>query len=415
MYACLFGTSRDLAALARQFSPLVESVLPEAVVFSIAGLGRLIGDTHQIASEISRQGEQMGITANLGIAANPSAAVLAARNLAGVTILPPGREAEMLAPIPIEALPASPEMALTFSRWGIRTLGDLAALPPLGLLERLGETGNRLRRLALGEGDAILDVRLPLPEYTIRQELDDPVETFEPLLFLLSSQLHELAGQLQRNGQAANRITVDLTLDRGEFQRVLTLPVPMRDARALFKQVQVALETSPPDAAVLAVQVTLAPAAPRVLQHGLFFPAVPEPEKLQTLLARLHALVGEECVGSPEILNTHRPDAYRLRPCAFQPSEPREAPHGELRLAFRYFRPPLAARVTMHGNRLRHIVSERVAGDIVQAAGPWRSSGDWWTSGSAWDRDEWDIVLENRAIYRVCCAEEQWFLEGSYD
>ena len=74
MFACLFGRSPHLAALAAQFSPLVETVDADTVVFSIAGLGRLFGDTNQIVSEISRRGDEMKITANLAVAANPAAA-----------------------------------------------------------------------------------------------------------------------------------------------------------------------------------------------------------------------------------------------------------------------------------------------------------------------------------------------------
>jgi len=415
VYACLYGSSPRLAELARRFSPLVEPVGNEVVVFSIAGLERLIGDEHQVASEISRQGAQLGITANLAIAANRSTVTLAARNIAGVTIIPRGREAEALASLPIAALPAAPELVLTLSRWGIRTLGELAALPEIGLVERLGAEGSRLRKLAIGQENSILDIRPPKPEYTIRQQLNDPVELLEPLLFIISGQLHELAGRVQRNGHAANRITVVLTLDGEEFCRVLALPIPMREARALLKQVQLALEADPPNAPILAVQITLDPMEPRVLQNGLFLPAAPEPEVLETLLTRLRALLGKECVGSPVILDTHRPDAYRLRHCALEASVPQNLQHEGFRLAFRYFRPPLIASVTLHGHRLRRIVSDRVTGDIVQAAGPWRTSGDWWTSRTTWHRDEWDIVLEDRAVYRIYYTDGQWFLEGSYD
>ena len=63
---------------------------------------------------------------------------------------------------------------------------------------------------------------------------------------------------------------------------------------------------------------------------------------------------------------------------------------------------------------LERLLSERVSGDIVQSAGPWRTSGDWWTD-TAWNRDEWDVVLEDRAVYRVYLSAKQWFLGGSYD
>ncbi len=233
-------------------------------------------------------------------------------------------------------------------------------------------------------------------------------------MFIVSAQLQELTGRLQRNGQVTNRVTVKLRLEASEFSRILDLPFPMRDPRALLKQIQLSLEANPPPAAMFAVEITLDPAVPRVLQNGLFLPAAPEPEKLHTLLSRLRALAGENRVGSPEILNTHRPDAYRFRPCAFEPSAPKDPTSGGLHLALRYFRPPVMARVIRHDGRLRRILSDRVSGEIVQAAGPWRTSGEWWTS-TAWNRDEWDVVLEDSAIYRIYYTSQQWFLDGSYD
>lgn len=415
MYACLYGSSPRLAELAGQFSPLVENSGSDTVVFSIAGLGSLFGDAHRVASAVARQGVAMGITANLAIAANPPAAKLAARNLPGTTIIPAGHEAHVLAGISIESLPADPDLILTLHRWGIRTLGELGALPEAGLVERLGSKGARLRRLALGQGDGLLDVERPEIEYTARQELDHPIELLEPLLFVISAQIHELMHKLERNGCAANRVTVRLALSGGgEFVRGIELPVAVRDAAALLKQVQVSLEAQPPPAASEAVSVTLDSAEPRVAQGGLFLPAAPEPEKLQTLLARLRGLAGERCVGSPEILNSHRPDAYRMRPCSLAAGEPGKPAPQLLHLALRYFRPPIAARVTVRDGAPERVVSQRISGRVMQCGGPWRTSGEWWME-SAWSRDEWDVLLEDRAIYRVYAASERWFLDGCYD
>lgn len=423
MIACLYGPWPGLAALAGQFSPLVETVAADTVVFSVDGLGSLLGNFHQIASEISKRGEEMGIHASLAIASNKSTAVLVARAYRGVTVVAPGEDAKALSDIPIDTPLISPELLLKLHRWGVRTLGELAALPEIGVVERLGEAGYQLRRLALGQGADLLHLSLPPIEYTLRQEFDDAIALLEPILFVVSGQLHDLTAKLNSNGKAARRIIVTLTLvdDPGRcppfrnFVRVLDLPLAMRDPLALLKQVQLSLEAKPPDAPVAAVQITLDPAEPRFVQGGLFHPAAPEPEKLHTLLSRLRALAGADRVGTPELLNTHRPDAYRLRPCAFEPAEPAAPKLRPLRVALRYFRPPLAAQVATRHQTPQRVTSDRVRGEVIHSAGPWRSSGDWWADTS-WARDEWDVVLEDRAVYRIYLTDtKKWFLHGSYD
>lgn len=416
MIACLFGESLHLSELADQFSPLVEIVAENTVAFSVDGLTSLFGDPHQIAAEIARRGTRMNISANLSIAANKSTAILAARNLAGVTIIERGSEVKILAEIPIEALPAPPELLKTLLLWGVHTVGDLVALPETGVVERLGEAGNRLRRMAMGQGDDVLALYRPSIEYLARREFDDPVETLEPLFFVISAQLHDLTEKLRSHGKSAIRVIVTLSLDRdGTFVRTLDLPLAMRDPVALLKQVQLSLESDPPKAGALAVEVALVPADPRVIQHGLFRPAAPEPDKLQTLLARLRALTGPDRVGSPEVLNTHRPDAFRIRPCAFEDTDAAAPPSQPLRLAFRYFRPPLEAKVDLKNYAPVRVISSQVSGKVIHSAGPWRTSGGLWAA-SSWDRDEWDLVLEDQAVYRIYLTPaRRWFLCGSYD
>ena len=304
---------------------------------------------------------------------------------------------------------------MTLHRWGVRTLGELAALPEDGLTERLGEAGSSLRRLAMGQGDNLLNMDRPAVEYAARQDLDHPIETLEPLLFVISTHLRELTRKLIQHGCSTHRVIVALKLDGGgKYSRTIELPVAVSDPAALLKQIQLAMEAQPPQGASVAVSVTLDPADPHIVQSGLFLPAAPEPEKLQTLLARLEALVGKDRVGSPEILNSHRPDAYALRPCAFEPGEPKGPAPQLLRLSMRYFRPPIAARVAVSKSAPQRVISSRVTGDVLEYAGPWRTSGGWW-GDAGWNRDEWDVVLEDQVIYRIYFSQEKWFLDGNYD
>jgi protein ImuB len=143
----------------------------------------------------------------------------------------------------------------------------------------------------------------------------------------------------------------------------------------------------------------------------LFIPLAPEPEKLELTLARIAAVVGEENVGSPELVDTHRPGAFRMSAPLLSRLGNIAIHSRAVALAFRAFRPPLAAKV-----QAGFLSAPGIRGQIVQQAGPWRTSGDWWTTG-AWARDEWDIELSDGALYRIWCDAQtgRWFIEGSYD
>src|SRR5580704_2247078 len=280
MYACLHSTHSDssrgdLFALASSFSPEVEKTARGTVVFSIAGLRRLMGPPHQIAAEIGRCGAALGIQASLAIANNPDTAVLIATNKPGVTIVPPGKEADFLGNFPIEVLNTTlntrPQLIETFERWGIRTLAALAALPEIGLAERFGEEGVHLRRLALGRTQRVLHIATPEIKFEKRVELDHPLELLEPLLFVLSSILNELLSAMRRLSLAANRVHLGLELeDKSRHERILEFAAPIQDASMLLKILQLDLEAHPAAAAIIAVRIELNPVPPQSVQHGLF-------------------------------------------------------------------------------------------------------------------------------------------------
>ena len=147
MFASLHG-SGNLRVLAFEFSPVVEQTAPDIVTFDASGLDRLFGLPQDIAAMVMRRASQTGVQASLALAANPDAAICSARGFAGVSILPHGDEAKFLASLPLKLLAPSPELQETLERWGIRRFHQLAVLPPLGIAERLGPEGLRLRALA---------------------------------------------------------------------------------------------------------------------------------------------------------------------------------------------------------------------------------------------------------------------------
>jgi protein ImuB len=411
MFACLHGNG-PLTALAFQFSPTVEQTASDTVTFDASGLDRLFGLPQDVAVALARRAAETGVKAGIAIAANPDAAICAARGFSGTSIIPYGDEAKFLAPLPIALLSPTPELQETLDRWGIRRFQDLAALPPLGIAERLGPEGLRLRELARGEAERKL---LPLVDplrFEDEIELDYPVELLEPLAFVLARLINSLATSLAARALATNELRLQLKLEnRTTHERILRLPVPTLDTKAFLKLLQLDLSQNPPIAPVVEVRMAMNPAKPQAAQSGLFILAAPEPVKLELTIARLKSIVGPGRVGSPALIDTHRPGAFRMEP-AFVPSAPASAP--KFRLSIRLFRPPRAARVALASGHPSFVTAGAIRGKILDLAGPWRTSGDWWTA-DPWLRDEWDIALSDGALYRLYCEPRGWFVEGSYD
>jgi protein ImuB len=318
--------------------------------------------------------------------------------------------------LPLDALPLSPERQDLFRRWGLRTLGDLAALPPDGLSARLGAEGPRLIRLSRGEDDLPL-VATPAPEsFACSLELDWPVDGLEPLAFLLARVLEPLCATLAARCRRAAALTLDLQLvDGSHHRRTLRPAAPAAEPRTWRTLLLLDLEAQPPHDAVQALAVSAEPTLARVVQFSLLDPAQPSPERMAETMARLHEWTADSRAGSAALLDTHRPGGFVLAtfaPPKFVARPPLGAPP---RLALRAFRPPLPARVRVQAGAPVHVSASGVSGPVTDCAGPWRASGDWWDV--AWSREEWDVALGDRGLYRIFRdrLREQWFVDGEFD
>ena len=412
MFACLHGKG-NLQALALEFSPLVERTAADTVTLDVSGLYRLFGLPQEIAAALARRAREVGIEAGIALASNPDAAICAARGFAGVNVIPHGDEAKFLASLPVGLLAPSPELAETLERWGIRRFHELGSLPPLGIAERLGAEGLRLRELARGEAERKLVPVEDAERFEDALELEYPVELLEPLAFLLARLINGLCTRLATRALAADELRLRLKLEAGgAHERTLRLPAPSVDAKAFLKLWQLELEAHPPARPVMAVRMEANPVKPQAAQNGLYVPAAPEPVKLELTLARIRAIVGETRAGSPELLDTHRPEGWRM--ASLRPAAAARGRSTAARLALRMFRPPKMARVTLAAGQPGFVAAAGIRGKVLEFAGPWRSSGDWWTA-EAWSRDEWDIALSDGVLYRLYCEERGWFVEGSYD
>ena len=168
------------------------------------------------------------------------------------------------------AAPLAVAVLSTFRRWGLRTLGEVAALPASAVAARLGQEGVRWQRLARGEDTRPLLPVVPEERFEQALDLEWPIVELEPLSVVLGRLLEPLEARLERRGRSAAVLHVRLDLvTRAVHQRSLQLSVPMRDACALRTLALLDLESHPPDAAIDRVVVAVDPTQARVLQCSL--------------------------------------------------------------------------------------------------------------------------------------------------
>jgi protein ImuB len=475
MLACLVSHSSSTALLdlARGFSPRIERH-GDAVLLDISGLGRIVGDPPAVGHELAREARARGIDVSIAIAATGTAArLLSAGSLPGasaVVVVPRGEERTAVATLPLDVLGVfglSDHLA-TFARWGLSTLGEVAALAPAELHARFGSAGLVLHRIACGRDDGPLVPHVDAARFEASMDLEWPIDALEPLSFVLARLLDPLSVALEQADRSASAIELSLTLvTRAVVTRRLELPAPIRDARTFRTLLVLQLESQPVDDAIDRVAVRLEPTPARIIQYSLLERAVPSPETLSTLVARLEAVMGAGRVGAPTLVDSHEPGAFEMRrfACAVRPADSNTP---DLKVGpttiVRRFRLPVPARVAMeHGRPARVTTARRTlaGGRVLECAGPWRSSGGWWSGATddvktdfanqrgereravalrqaqgqpersrrlagagggapaqikQWNKDEWDVALPD-GVYRISRDRDsnQWFLDGVLD
>jgi protein ImuB len=457
-----------LLQCAGRFSPRVECLTPDprpakmsdapgtapdtasdtysfAAILDIAGTEKLIGPPPQLAKKLLTAVRVLGLHAVIVVSANIDAALCLARSLGPRTattssplsgwstaVIPDGEEATALAPLPLSVLPLTPEHAETLTRWGIFTLGGLAALPEKELIARLSQPGRRLRQFARGEAPHLLvpvDPPLALEE---RTELDAPVELLDSLLFVLGVLLDHLIARATAQILALASVTVTLTLDGSSTHtRTVRPALPGNDRRLWLRLLHLDLQAHPTSAAILAVTITAEPGSTRKVQQGLFTPQLPEPDRLDVTLARIRSLVGDNRVGRAALEDTHRPDSFRMEPFTIPETQTAATtavlpvPQNQAHAARRRLRPPEAIAVTLRERRPVAFVFRNQRYTVERAWGPWFFSGNWWGI-ECWSIEKWDLVAHSdRDGGMISCAIARnplrpatlndWRIEELYD
>lgn len=231
--------AKDEARDARAFEPVVQSVeevvaevavlRPGMALVEAAGPVRHAGSEEELAEAVvGAVARHSGAEAYVGIAQGLLTAILAARASA---IVPGPGTAAFLAGHPVTALRHGAmtrqsreevdALVEVFGQLGLRTLGDVAALPAADVLARFGEAGRRAHALARGAFVPTAPGERLQGAVVVSRELDPPLERSDAAAFAARTLAEELIGRLA--GRACGRLRVTArTTDGAELSRLWT-------------------------------------------------------------------------------------------------------------------------------------------------------------------------------------------------
>lgn len=301
---------RGISTWALQFTPAVSLELPDTVLLEISGSITLFGGLTRIIERVRAGIKDLGFTFKLAAAPTPLAASWLARAGQEVVIDDPQKLKEEIRTLPAWVLRRDAKVSAMLEAIGVKTLGDLLALPRAGLARRFGqELLDQIDR-ALGN---MPDPRVffSVPEKFLREiELPAPVREAETLLFAAKRLLMELRGFLLARSAAIEHFTLNLIHDKGRKTFfVIGLAGPTRDLTRFITLVREKLNNTTVIQPVTALEVEAGEIHPFPGSDLELFPGGPsQMENLHRLLERLHTRLGSSAVRKLAVNPDHRPE-----------------------------------------------------------------------------------------------------------
>lgn len=391
---------------AAQFSPRVEDVSSAnatALMLDMQGSELLYGSAERMAAQLRAALLDAGFRVSVAASANYDVARVLATQRRGVTIVPPGQEAEAMAAVPIAALGVDLEALESFAVLGVSTCAELASLQESELIAMFGARAHEWRKVALG---AALHTLHPMEtEFALRESyaFDAPLKQTETLLIVCARMMDCLARRAATHALSLASLTLRCELEGGHiYRRVVRPALPTLDKQFLRMLLHREVAAQEPRAGVLSMNLEAEVGRIPTLQLGLFTQQTTEPAQLEGTLERLKAMVGAERV---EGTLANEAQSQETRPA---------------RIALRRMRPPRVVHVIMRDDKPVAFRDANRNFSIAAAYGPWRASGCWW-SVDARDCEEWDVLASDAAGAIIGCLlgkdplRGEWRIEALLD
>lgn len=198
-------TLNDIADWCDRFTPLVALDPPYGLFLDITGCAHLFGGERALLQIATNALTRRGFAVSAAIAGTSIAARTLTRHTSG-KIVTAGEEAHAVGPLPVAALGAGEAVTTGLRRAGLKTIGDVAARAPHEISARFSSAFTTLLSHALGQGDAPISPRKPLPDYIVEKRFAEPVATDTVITLTLQNLARTLVTAMDRQGKGARQL-----------------------------------------------------------------------------------------------------------------------------------------------------------------------------------------------------------------
>lgn len=422
-----------LADFCDRYTPRVALDAPDGLTLDITGCAHLFGGEDELRGDLLARLEKGGIEARANIAGTPDAARALAR-YSGMAIAAPGGEADAVYPLPAAALAIEAESVKGLTRAGLKSIADVDNQPRQSLAARFGqELVTRLAR-TLGEKDARINARRPLPACSAEQRFADPIAFEKDILATLEHLAIETSRKLEMRGEGGRHFEASFFRADGEVTRLrIQTSQPVRAPHILIRLFRERLDSLAdpldPGFGFDLIRLDVAAAESFVpVQAGLDNTVVEDAE-VSALVDRLANRFGASSVLRLVSHDTHIPERAATVVPALSLKE--ATPHwseaaiedGTPSRPLHMFEPPQPIETLAEvpdGPPLR-FRWHRVQHDITRAEGPERIAAEWWREPGL-TRDYYRIEdthgrrywVFREGLYGTESQAPRWFLHGIF-
>jgi protein ImuB len=402
-------TLEDIADWCDRFTPLVALDPPHGLFLDITGCAHLFGGEaallHQACAALTRQG--FAVSAAI---AGTSVCARTLRNCVSGKIVADGEEAGALSRLPVAALGADEAITSGLRRAGLKTIGDVAAREPHEITARFGSRFTTLLQHALGEGDAPINPRKPLPDFIVEKRFAEPVATDTVIASTLSRLADTLVQSMDRHGKGARRLEAGFYRTDGAV-RTISLDTGQPVTRAavidrLFRERLDALN-DPLDPGFGFDLIRLAASRTEIVVQAQrdLDAHVHDNDELSALIDRIAARIGGKRVVVHLPQDTHIPEraavalpAQNHLDAATAAVWPERAAGEPPLRPLKLFEKPEPIKVpfaTVPDGPPHHFTWRRALHVVVRVEGPERIAMEWWKQdGAALTRDYFRVEDE---------------------